>query len=491
MKTSVDVKLKEYDLKLLEKDYDRISIFVEDSKKLDRICKRVNKLTKGTILKAVSSKEFEEKSCGDILTVSFPSGLQAKHLDIVKWSKSGKPIDAKKAGVNLAKKSKNSEILVCAGIQKFSEELIKGYLLRQYEFSDYKAGGDKGMGAATLMSKHSKDFEKPLSETKAIVDGVFLTRNLINEPANILNTVEFSVRLKELSALGVDVEILEEKKLAELGMNALLGVGQGSANPSKVVVMSWKGSSENIKPLALVGKGVVFDTGGISLKPAGGMENMTMDMGGAAVVAGTMFSLAKRKAKANVVGLVGLVENMPSSTAQRPGDIVKSMKGDTIEVINTDAEGRLVLSDLLWYAQKRFEPQGIIDLATLTGAIIVALGHENAGVFSNDDEFCNSFLKVANQENEGAWRMPLGPNYDKKLKSRLADMKNVGGRDASAITAAQFIQRFIKKDMPWIHIDIAGAAHTKSESTYAPAGATGWGVMTLNQLVREKFENNK
>jgi leucyl aminopeptidase len=255
--------------------------------------------------------------------------------------------------------------------------------------------------------------------------------------------------------------------------------------------MSWNGSSKKDKPLALVGKGVVFDTGGISLKPAGGMEDMTMDMGGAGVVAGTMLSLAKRKAKANVVGLVGLVENMPSSTAQRPGDIVKSMKGDTIEVINTDAEGRLVLSDILWYTQERFKPACIVDLATLTGAIIVGLGYENAGVFSNDDKFCKSFLEAASQENEGAWRMPLSAEYDKKLKSRLADMKNVGGRDAGAITAAQFIQRFIKEDMPWIHLDIAGVAHTKTESKYAPSGATGWGVMSLNRLVSEKFENNK
>ena len=491
MKTSVDVKLKEYDLELLEEDFDRISIFIDDAKKLNRICSRLNKLTKGIILRVISSEEFEKKSCGDVLTISFPSTLKAKYLDLIKWTKSGQLNDARKAGVNLAKKSKNSKILVCTTAQKFSEELIKGYLLRRYEFSNYKTIVDKGVGSVTLMLKRPKDFEKSLLETKAIVDGVFFTRNLVNEPANILNTVEFSNRLKELATIGVDVEILEEKKLAELGMNALLGVGQGSANPSKVVVMSWKGLSGNTKPLALVGKGVVFDTGGISLKPAGGMEDMTMDMGGAGVVAGTMLSLAKRKAKANVVGLVGLVENMPSSTAQRPGDIVKSMKGDTIEVINTDAEGRLVLSDLLWYTQERFKPTGIIDLATLTGAIIVALGHENAGVFSNDDEFCNSFLKAANQENEGAWRMPLGPIYDKKLKSRLADMKNVGGRDAGAITAAQFIQRFIKKDMPWIHIDIAGAAHTKSESPFAPAGATGWGVMSLNRLVREKFENNK
>ena len=488
MKTSVDVKLKEYDLKLLEKDYDRISIFVEDTKKLDSICSRIDKVTKGSISRAISSTEFEKKSCGDVLTISFPGALSTEYLDLVKWSKSGKPNDARKAGVNLAKKSNHDNILICGSIQKMSEDVIKGYLLRRYEFSDYKNIKNIGTGSVTLMLKRPKDFAKSLSEIKAQVDGVFFTRNLVNEPANILSTVEFSKRLKKLSDLGVSVEILEEKKLEELGMNALLGVGQGSANPSKVVVMSWKGASESIKPLALVGKGVVFDTGGISLKPAGGMEDMTMDMGGAGVVAGTMLCLAKRKAKANVIGLVGLVENMPSSTAQRPGDIVKSMKGDTIEVINTDAEGRLVLSDVLWYAQEQFKPAGIIDLATLTGAIIVGLGYENAGVFSNDDEFCNSFLKAAGNENEGAWRMPLGPAYDKKLKSRLADMKNVGGRDAGAITAAQFIKRFIKKDMPWIHLDIAGVAHTKSESTYAPSGATGWGVMSLNRLVSDEFE---
>ena len=488
MKTSVDVKLKEYDLKLLEKDYDRISIFVEDTKKLDSICSRIDKVTKGSISRAISSTEFEKKSCGDVLTISFPGALSTEYLDLVKWSKSGKPNDARKAGVNLAKKSNHDNILICGSIQKMSEDVIKGYLLRRYEFSDYKNIKNTGTGSVTLMLKRPKDFAKSLAEIRAQVDGVFFTRNLVNEPANILSTVEFSKRLKKLSDLGVSVEILEEKKLEELGMNALLGVGQGSANPSKVVVMSWKGASESIKPLVLVGKGVVFDTGGISLKPAGGMEDMTMDMGGAGVVAGTMLCLAKRKAKANVIGLVGLVENMPSSTAQRPGDIVKSMKGDTIEVINTDAEGRLVLSDVLWYAQEQFKPAGIIDLATLTGAIIVGLGYENAGVFSNDDEFCNSFLKAAGNENEGAWRMPLGPAYDKKLKSRLADMKNVGGRDAGAITAAQFIKRFIKKDMPWIHLDIAGVAHTKSESTYAPSGATGWGVMSLNRLVSDEFE---
>ena len=260
-------------------------------------------------------------------------------------------------------------------------------------------------------------------------------------------------------------EVLDEKELAKLGMRTLLSVGQGSDSPSKVVVMQWNGGEKGDAPLALVGKGVVFDTGGISLKPAGGMEDMTMDMGGAGVVAGVMRALARRKAKANVVGLVGLVENMPSGTAMRPGDVIKSMKGDTIEVINTDAEGRLVLCDVMWYAQERFKPAGMIDLATLTGAIIIGLGHENAGVFSNDDTLCNAFLKAASAEGEGAWRMPLGQGYDDLLKSRIADMKNIGGRPAGSITAAQFLLRFVKDGTPWIHLDIAGVASVKSDTT--------------------------
>ncbi|MEC8042687.1 MAG: leucyl aminopeptidase, partial [Pseudomonadota bacterium] len=264
--------------------------------------------------------------------------------------------------------------------------------------------------------------------------------------------------------------------------------GQGSDSPSKVVVMQWNGGEKDAAPLALVGKGVVFDTGGISLKPAGGMEEMTMDMGGAGVVAGAMKSLALRKAKANVVGLVGLVENMPSGNATRPGDVVTSMKGDTIEVINTDAEGRLVLADVLWYAQERFNPAGVIDLATLTGAIIIGLGHENAGVFSNDDDLCKGFLKAAEAEGEGAWRMPLGQAYDDLLKSPIADMKNIGGRPGGSITAAQFLQRFIKEGTPWIHLDIAGVASVKGETRYAPKGSTGWGVLALNRLVSDKFE---
>jgi leucyl aminopeptidase len=253
------------------------------------------------------------------------------------------------------------------------------------------------------------------------------------------------------------------------------------------VIREWNGGGDE-QPFALVGKGVVFDTGGISLKPAAGMEDMTMDMGGAGVVAGVMKTLALRKAKANVVGLVGLVENMPDANAQRPGDMVKSMKGDTIEVSNTDAEGRLVLADVLWYAQETYKPTGVINLATLTGAIIIGLGHENAGVFSNNDELSRKFIKAAANEREGAWRMPLGTAYDKLINSRIADIKNTGGRAAGSITAAQFLQRFIQEDMPWIHLDIAGVASVKSETDFAPKGATGWGVRALDRLIADNYE---
>ena len=269
-------------------------------------------------------------------------------------------------------------------------------------------------------------------------------------------------------------------------MRTLLAVGQGSESPTKVVVMQWKRGGD-AAPLALCGKGVVFDTGGISIKPAQGMEEMTMDMGGAGVVAGVMKTLALREAAANVVGLVGLVENMPDGEAQRPGDVVRSMKGDTIEVINTDAEGRLVLADVLWYAQERFKPRAIVDLATLTGAIIVALGHENAGVFSNDEGLAKDFLAAAEAEGEGAWRMPLAPAYDKLLKSRIADVANVGGRPAGAVTAAQFLQRFVKEEVPWVHLDIAGVAYLSKDSDLAPKGATGWGVRALDRLIRDKY----
>jgi leucyl aminopeptidase len=337
------------------------------------------------------------------------------------------------------------------------------------------------------MVSKPEEVAKSAAPMAAIAEGVFFTRDLTNEPANVLTTDDFAARLAAMQELGLDVEILEEAELEKLGMRTLLSVGQGSDSPSKVVVMKWNGGGKEA-PFALVGKGVVFDTGGISLKPAGGMEDMTMDMGGAGVVAGVMRTLALRKAKANVVGIVGLVENMPSGNATRPGDVVKSMKGDTVEIINTDAEGRLVLADVLWYTQERFKPVGMINLATLTGAILVALGHENAGLFSNSDDLSDAFLKAAKTEGEGAWRMPMGPAYDELIKSRIADIKNVGGRMAGSITAAQFLQRFVKDDMPWAHLDIAGTASVKKETAFAPAGATGWGVMALNRLIADKYE---
>ncbi|MEL6172837.1 MAG: leucyl aminopeptidase, partial [Pseudomonadota bacterium] len=323
----------------------------------------------------------------------------------------------------------------------------------------------------------------------AVADGLRLTRDLVADPANHLTTTAFAEKISELKDVGLKIKILEEKELEKQGMHLLLSVGHGSVSPSKVAVMEWNGGKKGDAPLALIGKGVVFDTGGISLKPPGGMEDMTMDMGGAGVVTGTMKALALRKAKANVVGLVGLVENMPSGQATRPGDVVTSMKGDTVEIINTDAEGRLVLADVLWYAQQNYKPSAMVDLATLTGAIIIALGHENAGVFSNDDAFCDKFLRAAKAEGEGAWRMPLGEAYDKMLKSDVADMKNVGGRSAGSITAAQFLQRFVEDGTAWIHLDIAGTAKVSAESGYAPKGATGWGVMALNRLVADHYES--
>jgi leucyl aminopeptidase len=324
----------------------------------------------------------------------------------------------------------------------------------------------------------------------ALAEGVFFTRDLVNEPANHLTTTEFANRIAAMKDLGLKITILEEKDMEKLGMGALLSVGHGSASPSKLAVMEWLGGPKGEAPLALIGKGVVFDTGGISLKPAAGMEEMTMDMGGAGVVAGVMRTLALRRAKANVVGLVGIVENMPSDRATRPGDVVTSMKGDTIEVINTDAEGRLVLADVLWSAQETYKPRGMIDLATLTGACIVALGHENAAVLSNDEGLCNAFLRAAKTEGEGAWRLPLGPGYADMIKGQIADIKNSAGRPAGTITAAEFLHRFVQEGMPWVHLDIAGVASVKADTTYAPKGATGWGVLALNRLVADMLEES-
>lgn len=477
--------------------------------------------------RAMESKAGKALKPGAALELAFPAGMAAEALMLVALPPDATVAQARKAGAAIGAKLGKVHTLVLAGGHPLANEVALGIALRGYDFSVYQtkpAEGDGEAGAdpipqsithqaddavmadaqadsapetpsepvsekarVTFMADDPEALAKSAQDAAAVAEGVFFTRDLVNEPANVLTTTDFADRLKAMEEIGLSVEVLEEDQLAELGMRALLGVGQGSESPSRVVVMRWDGGGDEA-PLALVGKGVVFDSGGISIKPAAGMEEMTMDMGGAGVVAGVMRTLALRRAKANVVGLVGLVENMPDGRAQRPGDIVKSMKGDTIEVINTDAEGRLVLADVLWYAQTRFNPSAVIDLATLTGAVIIALGHDNAGVFANDDALADTILAAAKAEGEGAWRLPLGQPYDALIKSRLADMKNTGGRAAGSITAAQFLQRFIRKGTPWAHIDIAGVALPPGATDLAPKGATGWGVMTLDRLIRDRYE---
>lgn len=465
-----------------------VALLAEGDAPSSPAARRLDRLTRGMLTRALSSADWARVKTGDSLTLAYPAGLAAEALMLVKLPRKATALEARKAGAAIGRALGNGGAHVLAETHPQAAEISFGLAMRAYDFTPHKSGEKKHLGPVALACARPEAVAAAAAPLAALSEGVFFTRDLVNEPANVLTTEDFAARLAAMHELGLEVEILEEADLKKLGMRALLGVGQGSESPSKVVVMQWKGGKAGEAPLALVGKGVVFDTGGISIKPAGGMEEMTMDMGGAAVVAGVMRSLALRKARANVVGLVGLVENMPDGKAQRPGDVVRSMKGDTIEVINTDAEGRLVLADVLWYTQERFKPKGMIDLATLTGAIIVALGHENTGVFSNDDALCNAFLAAAKSEGEGAWRMPMGDGYDAKLKSRVADIVNSCGRDGGAITAAHFLRRFVKDDMPWIHLDIAGTALLKSESTLAPKGATGWGVMALNRLIRDHFE---
>jgi leucyl aminopeptidase len=318
---------------------------------------------------------------------------------------------------------------------------------------------------------------------------------LVSEPPNVLNPAEMADRCKKLTELGLKVEVLGPREMTRLGFGALLGVAQGSVNEPRMVVMQWNGAGNGrkrgtAKPVAFIGKGVTFDTGGISIKPAGGMEDMKWDMAGAGTVVGLMAALAGRKAKVDAVGLVGLVENMPSGTAQRPGDVVKTYSGQTVEVINTDAEGRLVLADVLWYCQQKFDPRFMIDLATLTGAMIVALGHEYAGMFSNDDALAQKLASVGQDTNEKVWRFPLHEEYDKLIRSDIADMKNIGGRPAGSISAAQFIKRFVN-DKPWVHLDIAGMAWSNKDAPCVPKGATAFGVRLLDRLVAEHYEGDR
>ncbi|MBL8579370.1 MAG: leucyl aminopeptidase [Mesorhizobium sp.] len=388
--------------------------------------------------------------------------------------------------------------------------VASGILLRAYAFDKYKTKKDDAddkaapAKAAATKAPATKSTERKASKfviqcadpaaakrafaaAEAVADGVMLARDLVNEPANKLGPVEFAAVAKDLTTLGVTVEVLTEKEMTKLGMGALLGVAQGSPRGARLAVMQWNGGKTKDKPVAFIGKGVTFDTGGNSMKPAAGMEDMKGDMGGAAAVTGLMHALAARKAKANVVGIIGLVENAVDGNAQRPGDIVTSMSGQTIEILNTDAEGRLVLADALWYCNQRFEPKFMVNLATLTGAIMVALGQTHAGLFSNNDELAERLTDAGLATQEKLWRMPMGPDYDKLIDSKNADMKNIGGRYGGSITAAQFLQRFVK-DTPWAHLDIAGTAMGSLSSEISQSWASGFGVRLLDRLVKDHYE---
>ena len=382
----------------------------------------------------------------------------------------------------------NSET-INSKIENFLGYFLHGLKLKSYEFNIYKSKKDKRLISINVIGNKNKISIQNQLRFKALEEGTFLARDLVSEPGNILHPDEYAKRLMTLNKYGLKINIYDDKKLKKLGMNALLGVGQGSIRGSYLVTMEWNGLKNNSKPLAFVGKGVCFDTGGISLKPAKFMEDMTYDMAGSATVVGLMKNFAVRKAKINAVGVVGLVENMPGGNAQRPGDIVKSYSGKTIEVLNTDAEGRLVLADALSFTEKKFKPKFMIDLATLTGAIIVSLGSEYAGLFSNNDKLSKQLLDAGEKVEEKLWRMPLHKNFDKLIDSKNADMQNinyVGG--AGSTTAAQFLQRFILNKTPWAHLDIAGMAFSKYGGALNSSGATGFGVRLLNQLIEEHYE---
>ena len=464
---------------------------------------------------AAKVAHFTGKS-GQVLDMLAPAGLDCARLIVFGQSDKAKAKDKDPKDNNAPTRDLNLGGKICGKLSGgasfvFCEapvapdlsaeavaDMVTGLRLRNYKFNLYKSKKPDDTendheNDVTFLVSDITAAKKALARHAGLAEGVMVARDLVNEPPNVLYPEEFARRAKELTDLGVEVEIFGEKDMARLGMGALLAVGQGSKRESQMVVMRWRGVKAGkdketaAKPVAFIGKGVVFDTGGISIKPAAGMEDMKGDMGGAACVVGLMHALAVRKAKVDVIGAIGIVENMPDGNAYRPGDIVKSMSGQTIEVINTDAEGRLVLADVLWYVQDRFKPAFMINLATLTGAIIVALGQEYAGLFCNNDALAERLTHAGMATGETVWRMPMGPAYDKMIDSKFADMKNTGGRFGGSITAAQFLQRFVK-DTPWAHLDIAGTAMSSPQTDINHSWSSGWGVRLLDRLVADSYE---
>lgn len=481
-----------------------VAVLIGEGKKLSPGARQVDEATKGQITRALKSIRFDGKS-GETATILAPTDLG---LSRVILAGIGKPEDfgaqeAEKLGGNLyAAVAKTGDaglsVLVDADDAKrgqpvrWSAHMAQGALLRSYRFDTYrteeKPEDKPTLNRLTFLSGSSAAARRAFSELEPVANGVMLTRQLISEPPNVLYPETFAERCTELTELGLEVEVLDRGDMEQMGMGSLLGVAQGSIREPRLVVMQWRGGrGRRRKPICFVGKGVTFDTGGISLKPAAGMEEMKWDMGGAGVVTGLMAALAGRKARVDAVGVIGLVENMPDGNAQRPGDIVKSMSGKTIEIINTDAEGRLVLADALWYTEDRFQPEVMINLATLTGAIIISLGNEHAGLFSNNDELAERLTEAGLATDEKLWRMPMGPAYDKMLDTDGADMKNTGERGGGSITAAQFLKRFVR-DAAWAHLDIAGVTWSKKDKPTVPRGGTGFGVRLLDRLVADYYE---
>ena len=480
----------DYSKKELNKTSSNTVLFIDEKFNINTIKRFISNtefIYINDLIKNIDKKKniftFEISSKKSIILIVIKNKLQLSNIE---------NIGAEFYGLLNQRKSNeyfiNSDSVV-GKYNNFLAHFIHGIKLKSYEFKKYKTKKNNKVISINIVGNKNKPSAQSQLRFNAIEEGTFFTRDLVSEPGNVLHPDEYARRLINLKKTGLKITILDEKKLKKLGMFSLLGVGMGSVRGSYLVTMEWNGAKNNSKPLAFVGKGVTFDTGGYSLKPAKFMEDMTYDMAGSAAVVGLMKTLALRKAKINAVGVVGLVENMVSGIAQRPGDIVKSYSGKTIEVLNTDAEGRLVLADALTYTEKKFKPKFIIDLATLTGAIIVSLGSEYAGLFSNDEKLSKQIINAGNKVEEKLWRMPLHKNYDKLINSKNADMQNinyVGG--AGSTTAAQFLQRFILNNTPWAHLDIAGMAFSKYGGSLNSGGATGFGVRLLNELVEENYE---
>ncbi len=488
--------------------------FVAEEEGFPAPIKKLDAVTAGAVSKAMDAAGFKRKR-KSIVEILAPHGVEAARLLLVgvgdpkslngtEWLEIGGAVRGK-----LPPKALEADAIF-DGVASLSEEgplaFAQGFGLRNYAFKKYKSKSapksegedqdppeaDKASPRLTVFSRWGDRLAAGYQKEEAILQGVYLARNLVNEPANILTPPEFAERLRALEAEGLKVEVLDERALRSLGMNAMLAVGQGSAQPSSAVTLRWDGVPGPAQDgrIVFIGKGVCFDSGGISIKPAQGMEDMKGDMAGAAAVAGAMTALARRKAPVNAVGLVGLVENMPGGTATRPGDVVVSASGQTVEILNTDAEGRLVLADLIWYAQAHLEPKLIVTLATLTGAILVALGKEYAGLFSNDDDLASKIFQAGADTGEKAWRLPLSKKYNKMIDSKLADIKNIGGRDAGSITAAQFLLRFVNSGTPWAHLDIAGTAMGSPASDINQSWASGFGVRLLDRFSQKFFEGH-